>query len=34
VVNINNKEEIKKYYESEMKNNPVFKDVMDRLSKL
>ena len=34
LVNVNNKEDIKKFYESQMKNNPVFKDVIDRLAKL
>ena len=34
MVYINRKEEIEKFYESEMKNNPVLKDVMDRLAKL
>ncbi len=34
LVNVNNKEDIKKFYESQMKNNAVFKAVMDRLAKL
>ena len=31
---INDKEKIKEFYESEMKNDPVFRRVMERLAKL
>jgi hypothetical protein len=34
MVHTDNKEEIKKFYESEMCNNPVFRQVMERLAKL
>lgn len=31
---INKREEIKRFYEYEMKNDPVFRRVMERLAKL
>ena len=34
LVDVNNEEDIRKFYEYQMKNNPMFKDVMDRLAKL
>ena len=34
MIDTDSKEEIKKFYESEMRNNPVFRQVMDRLAKL
>jgi hypothetical protein len=34
MIDVNSKDEIKQFYESEMKNEPVFRRVMERLAKL
>ena len=34
MITVNSKDEIKQFYESEMKNDPVFRRVMERLAKL
>ena len=34
MVDMNSKDEMKQFYESEIKNDPVFRRVMERLAKL
>jgi ribosomal protein S6 len=34
MIDVNSEDEIKQFYESEMKNDPIFRRVMERLAKL